>query len=145
VVESAYSDAGIGARATPQFTRSAGTLTYYDASTSSVKSLNLASLASDTQVTVDPVTATYVGGGHTSSITMSAVLTAGRSSFSSVSKPDTTCKTQACSASASPPSTLVAQIFYTISLDGVQTTTFAVNVDLGACVANTSYTAAFDA
>jgi hypothetical protein len=39
----------------------------------------------------------------------------------------------------------VAQIFYTISIDGVQTTAFAVAVDLGACVAKTSYTAAFDA
>lgn len=145
VVESAYSDSGIGARAAPQFTRSAGTLNYYDSTTSSVKSLNLASLASDTQVTVAPVTATYFGGGHTTQIVMSATFTAGRSSFSSVTAPDSTCKTQACSKSASPPSTLVAKIFYTISLDGVQTTSFAVNVDLGACVANTSYTAAFDA
>src|SRR4029079_1312954 len=50
VVESAYADSGVGARATPRFTRSAGTLTYYDATTSSVQSVNLASLASDTTV-----------------------------------------------------------------------------------------------
>ena len=146
VVERAYADAGIGARTTPQFTRTAGTLNYYDATTSSVQSLNLASLASDTTVNVAPVTASYFqGSGHRTDITMSATFTAGKSSYSKVSTPDTTCKTQACSATASPSSTLVAQIFYTISLDGVQTTSFAVAVDLGACVANTSYTAAFDA
>jgi type II secretory pathway pseudopilin PulG len=146
VVESAYADAGVGARSTPQFTRSAGTLTYYDATTSSVKSVNLASLAADTSVTVAPVSATYSqGDGHSVTITESATFTAGKSSYSKVTAPDTTCKTQACAATASPSSTLVAQIFYTIVQDGVQTTSFAVAVDLGACVANTSYTAAFDA
>jgi prepilin-type N-terminal cleavage/methylation domain-containing protein len=146
VVESAYSDSGVGARATPRFTRSAGTLTYYDASTSTVKSLDLTALASDQSVTVAPVTATYnLGNGHQTVITESATFTAGASSFTSSSAPDATCKTQPCTASASPSSTLVAKIFYTVVQDGVQTTSFAVNVDLGACVAKTSYTAAFDA
>ena len=146
VVESAYSDSGIGARTSPQFTRSAGTLNYYDASTTSVKTLNLASLAANTTVNVAPVSATYFqGSGHRTDITVSAKFTAGASTYSSSSAPDTTCKTQPCAASASPTSTLVAQIFYTISQDGVPTTSFAVAIDLGACVAKTSYTAAFDA
>ena len=146
VVENAYADSGIGARATPQFKRTGGTLTYYDATTTSMKTLDLTSLAADQSVTVAPVTASYFqGSGHRTDITMSATFTAGASSYSSTSAPDTTCKTQPCAASASPSSTLVAQIFYTISIDGVQATSFAVAVDLGACVARTSYTAAFDA
>jgi hypothetical protein len=97
-------------------------------------------------VTVAPISATYnTGNGHQTTIAMSAQFTAGKSSFSSVSNPDAACKTQPCAASATPSSTLVAQIFYTISLDGVQATSFALAVDLGACVAKTSYTAAFDA
>jgi len=145
VVESAYADSGVGARPTPQFTRSAGTLNYYDATTSTVKTLNLASLASNTNVDLAPVTATFNGGGHVTTITMSGSFTAGASGFSSVSAPDATCKSQACAASATPASTLTAKIFYTIAMDGVETTSFAMSVDLGACVAKTSYTAAFDA
>jgi prepilin-type N-terminal cleavage/methylation domain-containing protein len=144
VSESAYSESGIGAR-TPSFTRTGGTLNYYDATTQSVKSLDLTALSSDTTVNVAPVTATYLAGGHVEQFTMSASFTAGKSTFSSTSAPDSTCKSQACTASATPSSTLVATLSYTISLDGATVTTFAMAVDLGACVARTSYTAAFDA
>ena len=145
VTENAYAESGIGARTPPAFTRTGGTLNYYDASTGTVKSLNLTTLPTDTTVSLAPVTATFSQGGHTEAFTISASFTAGASSSGTQSNPDPACKSQACTASANASSTLVATIIYTISMDGVQTTSFAMSVDLGACVARTSYTAAFDA
>jgi type II secretory pathway pseudopilin PulG len=146
VQESAYAEAGIGARA-PAFTRSAGTVAYYDAATQSVKSLNLATLATTTTVDLGSFTGHYKGGGHDVLIQVSGSFTAGANAATAptTTATDPACKTAACTASATPASTLTASIVYDITVDGVQSTAFAMTVDLGACVARASYTAAFDA
>jgi type II secretory pathway pseudopilin PulG len=144
VVENAYAESGIGAR-TPKFTRSAGTLTYYDQPSASYKTVDMTALAADTAYTVAPVTATFNQGGHVEAFSVSASFTLGASTASASTAADPACKTTACTASATPSSTLRATVVYSISMDGIPTTSFAVSVDLGNCVARTSYTAAFDA
>ena len=144
VVESAYAEGGAGAR-TPNFVRTGGTLTYYDQPSGSYQTLDLTNLPSDRAVTVAPVSATYNQGGHSEVFSVSATFTAGASSAGSLSTPDTTCKSQACTATTTPSSTLRATIVYSITIDGQPLTSFAMSVDLGACVARTSYMAAFDA
>jgi prepilin-type N-terminal cleavage/methylation domain-containing protein len=144
--ESAYAESGIGAR-TPSFTRSAGTLTYYDPTTHTMKTLNLATLATTTTVDLGEFTADYKSGGHDVRIVMGGQFSAGAAAAiaPTTTATDPACKTAACTATATPASTLTATITYDISVDGVQATAFAMTVDLGACIARSSYTAAFDA
>lgn len=144
VAESAYAESGPGAR-TPKFARTGGALSYYDAASSSYQTLDLTSLASDTTMTLAPVSGTFNQGGHVETFSLQASFTAGAATAGTLATPDATCKAQACTASATPTSTLTATIIYSISMDGNPSTSFAMSVDLGNCVARTSYTAAFDA
>jgi hypothetical protein len=123
-------------------------LTYYDAVTSTVKTLStFKTLASDFVATLGTTTGTYKAGGHTAVISLSGTMRVGAATplSPSTTAPDLTCKASACLYSATPASTLVATLVYDISLDGVQMTRFAVTVDLGAVLARASYKAAFDA
>jgi type II secretory pathway pseudopilin PulG len=145
--ESAYAEAGPGHR-NPVFTRSAGTLSYYDVASQSVKTVsNFTTLPSDLAVNLGTTTGTYYKGGHTTVIGLTGSMRVGAAApiSPSVSIPDVNCKTAACAYSATPASTLVATLVYSISIDGSAITSFAVSVDLGALVARASYKAAFDA
>lgn len=146
VSERAYAEAGIGRR-TPSFTRSAGTLSYYNPATSSYSTVNLATLASDFSTTLPAVSGTYTKGGHVVQVSMTTTLRAGAPMpvSPSLDESDATCKTKACTASATPTSTLLATISYSVVMDGIPTTSFALVADLGALVARSSYKAAFDA
>ena len=147
VRESAYADAGIGARATPGFSRTAGTLTWFDATTGLVQTRLLKDLAADLKdVPLGPIVGEYVQGGHTVRVTMSGSLTAGGTALlpGSVTAPDPLCKTAACDRVASVASTLTANVRYDVVVDGLTTTRFAVVVDLGSVLARSSYKAAFD-
>ena len=147
LTESAYAEAGPGHR-NPSFTRSAGTLRYYDAPTGTMKTMSdFTSLASDFTADLGTTTGTYYKGSHTTVIKLSGSMRVGAVTplAPSVSIPDTTCKTSACSYSATPASTLTATLVYDITVDGVSTTRFALTVDLGAVLARASYKAAFDA
>jgi len=147
VQESAYAEAGPGHR-NPSFTRSAGTVSYYDVTTHTVKTVsNFTTLGSNLAVDLGTTTGTYTKGGHTAVISIAGSMTVGAAApvAPSVSIPDVTCKTQACTYSATAPSTLTASLVYTIVLDGTTAMRFAVNVDLGSLVARASYKAAFDA
>jgi len=145
--ESAYAEAGPGHR-NPSFTRSAGSVSYYDVATQSVKTVsNFTTLATDLAVNLGTTTGTYYKGGHTTVISLAGSMRVGAAApiSPSISIPDTTCKTTACTYSATPSSTLIATMVYSISIDGAPATAFAVSVDLGALVARASYKAAFDA
>jgi type II secretory pathway pseudopilin PulG len=145
--ESAYAEAGPGHR-NPVFTRSAGTLSYYDVVTKTVKTVsNFTTLPSDLAVDLGTTTGTYLKGAHTTVVSLSGSMRVGAAVpvSPSVSIPDASCKTAACAYSATPASTLVATLVYSISIDGSAVTSFAVSVDLGALVARASYKAAFDA
>lgn len=147
VQESAYAEAGPGHR-NPSFTRSAGTLSYYDVTTGTMKSVsNFTTLGSDLAVDLGTTTGTYFKGGHTTVISVAGSMKVGAAVpiAPSISTPDSTCKTQACTYSATPSSTLTAALIYTVTVDGALSLRFAVSVDLGALVARASYKAAFDA
>ena len=146
VQETAYAESGIGAR-TPSFTRSGGTLSYYNPSTSSVQTVNLTTLASNLNVNLGTINSRYFQGGHQVDIALTASFRAGAAAAQTPTSTatDPACKTAACTASATPTSTLTATLVYDIFVDSVQATKFAMTVDLGACIARTSYTAAFDA
>jgi type II secretory pathway pseudopilin PulG len=145
--ESAYAEAGPGHR-NPTFTRSAGTVSYYDVATGSMKTVpNFTTLASDFAVDLGTTTGTYFKGSHTTVIKLTGAMRVGAAApiAPSISIPDVSCKTSACTYSATPASTLTATLVYDITVDGVAATKFAVSVDLGALVARASYKAAFDA
>ena len=145
--ESAYAEAGPGHR-NPSFTRSAGTVSYYDVGSHSVKTVpSFTTMTSDFSVNLGTTTGTYTQGAHETVIKLSGSLTAGSvtPTAPSVSIPDAACKTSACAYSATPSSSLTATLVYDITVDGVQATRFAVKVDLGSLVARASYKAAFDA
>jgi type II secretory pathway pseudopilin PulG len=145
--ESAYAEAGPGHR-NPTFTRTAGTVSYYDPVSHTVKTVpTFTTRTSDFTVDLGTTTGTYFKGSHTTVITMTGSMTAGSVTpvAPSVSIPDAACKTSACAYSATPTSSLKATIVYDITIDGVAATRIAVNVDLGALVARASYKAAFDA
>jgi hypothetical protein len=145
--ESAYAEAGPGHR-NPTFTRSAGTVSYYDVATQTVKTVsNFTTMTSDQTVNLGTTSGTYYKGGHTTVIGLTGSMRVGAAApiSPSVSIPDVNCKTAACAYSATPASTLVATLVYSISIDGSAITSFAVSVDLGALVARASYKAAFDA
>jgi hypothetical protein len=143
--ESAYAEAGLGTRL-PSYTRT-GTLQYYDPTTLSYKSLNLASLTTDTVVNTGTINATYYQGGHRADIAVTASFRvgAGTALTPTTSAPDATCKASACTATASAASVLTANITYSIQLDGVPATAFNMTVDLGSILAKCAYKAAFDA
>jgi hypothetical protein len=145
--ESAYAEAGPGHR-NPSFTRSAGTVSYYDAASGTVKTVpNFTTMTSDFSANLGTVSGTYLKGGHTTVVNLSGTMTAGSVTpiAPSVSIPDVNCKTSACAYSATPTSTLTATLVYDIFIDGVRATKFAISVDLGSLVARASYKAAFDA
>ena len=145
--ESAYAEAGPGHR-NPSFTRSGGTVSYYDAATGTIKTVpTFTTRTSDYTVNLGTTTGTYSKGSHTAVINLSGTLTAGSVTpvAPSVSIPDATCKTSSCGYSATPVSSLVATLVYDVTVDGVAATRFAVRVDLGSLVARASYKAAFDA
>lgn len=148
VAEKAYAEAGIGRRV-PSFQRTGGSLSYYNPATTTYQTVNLSTLVSDFSTTLPAVSGTYTKGGHTLKITMSTTLRAGapKPVTPSLDESDATCKSKACTASATPTSTLLATISYTIVMDGAPatSTSFAVVADLGALVARSSYKAAFDA
>lgn len=145
VQETAYAEAGLGVRA-PSFTR-AGTVSYYNPSIGGYTSVNLGSLAADSSVDLGTVAGTYFQGGHRADISVTASFRIGSNSAiaPTVTAPDATCKASACSAVATGASVLVANLIYDIVVDGVQATTFAMNIDLGSVMAKCSYKAAFDA
>jgi prepilin-type N-terminal cleavage/methylation domain-containing protein len=145
--ESAYAEAGPGHR-NPAFTRSGGTVSYYDVATQTVKTVsNFTTLSSDLAIDLGTTTGTYFKGSHTTVIKLTGSMRVGSVNpiAPSISIPDATCKTTACTYSATPTSTLTAALVYQITIDGAPATTFAVSVDLGALVARASYKAAFDA
>lgn len=145
--ESAYAEAGPGHR-NPSFTRSAGSVSYYDTVTHTVKTVaNFLTLPSDLAVDLGTTTGTYLKGGHTTVVSIAGSMRVGAVTplAPSVSIPDAACKTASCAYSATPASTLTATLTYTIVMDGSTALRFAVNVDLGALVARASYKAAFDA
>lgn len=145
--ESAYAEAGPGRRA-PSFQRTAGTLSYYDVATQTVKTLsNFTTLPSDLAVNLGTTSGTYTKGNHLTVIKITGSMRVGAAApiSPSTSTPDAACKTAACTYSATPASTLTATLVYSITIDGAPATTFAVSVDLGALVARASYKAAFDA
>ncbi|MCW2600793.1 MAG: hypothetical protein JWM02_2622 [Frankiales bacterium] len=145
--ESAYAEAGTGHR-NPTFTRSAGTLSYYDVASGTVKTLSsFRTLTSDFAADLGTVTGTYNAGGQTAVVSVSGTMRVGAATplSPSTTAPDPTCKASACLYNATPASTLIATLVYNISLNGVQDTKFAVTVDLGAVLARASYKASFDA
>jgi type II secretory pathway pseudopilin PulG len=145
--ESAFAEAGPGHRS-PTFTRSAGTVSYYDVVTHTVKTVsNFTSLPADLAVDLGTTTGTYLKGSHTTVVSIAGSMKVGSvvPIAPSTSTPDAACKTAACTYSATPASTLTATLVYTITIDGLPSTSFAVNVDLGALVARAAYKAAFDA
>ena len=147
LTESAYAEAGPGHR-NPTFTRSAGTVSYYDASTGTIKTVpSFTTRTSDFTADLGTATGTYFKGSHTTVVKLSGTLTAGSvtPTAPSISIPDATCKSSSCAYSATTPSALTATLVYDISIDGAQVTRFAVKIDLGALVARASYKAAFDA
>lgn len=147
VQESAYAEAGPGHR-NPSFTRSAGSVSYYDVTSGTVKTVsNFTTLPADLAVDLGTTTGSYVRGGHTTVVSIAGSMKVGAATpiAPSVSAPDATCKTQACTYSATPSSTLTATLVYTVAMDGSTVLRFAVSVDLGALVARASYKAAFDA
>ncbi|MDP9181278.1 MAG: prepilin-type N-terminal cleavage/methylation domain-containing protein [Actinomycetota bacterium] len=145
--ESAYAEAGPGHR-NPSFTRSAGTLSYYDVATGTVKTVsNFMTLPSNLSINLGTTTGTYFKGSHTTVVSIAGSMKVGSVApiAPSISIPDTACKSTACTYSATPASTLTATLVYTVTIDGVPATRFAVSVDLGALVARAAYKAAFDA
>jgi hypothetical protein len=145
VQERAQAEAGIGAGA-PSFSRTAGSVSYYDANDHSTKTLDLTTLTANTDVDLGTIEAQYTWGGHEVHITIDASFRAGQALGVPVtSTTDPACKTAACSATATAPSTLTATMVYDVEIDGAVATQFAMVSDLGACVARASYTAAFDA
>jgi prepilin-type N-terminal cleavage/methylation domain-containing protein len=145
--ESAYAEAGPGHR-NPTFTRSGGTVSYYDVATGTIKTVpTFTTRTSDYTVNLGTTTGIYTQGSHTALIKLSGTLTAGSVTpvAPSVSIPDATCKSSSCAYSATPVSSLVATLVYDVTVDGVSATRFAVRVDLGSLVARASYKAAFDA
>lgn len=145
--ESAYAEAGPGHR-DPSFTRSAGTLTYYDAAAGATKTLTgFTSLASDFAADLGTAVATYTWGGHNTVVRITGSMRAGAAAplAPSITAPDASCKTSACGYSATPASTLTATLVYDVTIDGVAATRFAVIADLGTVLARASYKAAFDA
>jgi hypothetical protein len=147
VRESMVAESGVGARTTPQYTRSGGSLAYYDPATATTKTINLTTLTSNQTVTLPTVTGIYQSGGAETDVSVDATFTAGAPVLSAptTSATDPTCKTAACSTNASTASVLRATLTYTVTVGGVQQTRFAVVADLGSLLARTSYTAAFDA
>ena len=143
--ESAYSEAGLGARS-PSFRRTAGTLTYYDAATATVKTLtNFTTLPSNFSANLGTATGTYTLGGQTALISLSGTMVVGAAApLPNAANADPTCKLSACLSTATPASTLTATLVYNIAA-GSQVIRFAVTVDLGAVLARSSYKAAFDA
>lgn len=145
VQERAQAEAGIGAVA-PTFTRSAGSVSYYDANDQTTKTLDLTTLSANTDVDLGTIQAEYTWGGHEVHIDIDASFRAGQALGVPVTTTtDPTCKTAACTATATAPSTVTATMLYSVEIDGVIATQFAMVSDLGACVARASYTAAFDA
>lgn len=143
--EVAYAEAGLGVRA-PSFTR-AGTVSYYNPATSSYASIDVATLTADFAASLGTISGTYFQSGHRADISVEASLRVGANAAVSpmTSAPDATCKAAACSAVATGSSALVANLIYTVVVDGMQSTTFAMNIDLGSVLAKCSYKAAFDA
>ena len=145
--ETAYAEAGPGHR-NPTFTRSGGTVSYYDVATGTIKTVpTFTTRTSDFTVNLGTTTGTYTKGSHTAVINLSGTLTAGSVTpvAPSISIPDATCKSSSCAYSATPVSSLVATLVYEVKVDGAAATKFAVRVDLGSLVARASYKAAFDA
>jgi len=145
--ESAYAEAGPGHR-NPSFTRTAGTVSYYDVVTHTVKTVpSFTTMTSDLSIDLGTTTGTYFKASHTTVVSITGSMKVGSvtPTAPSISIPDTTCKATACTYSATPASTLTATLIYNITVDGVPATSFAVNVDLGALVARAAYKAAFDA
>ena len=144
--ESAYAESGFGAR-TPAFDRTSGTVSWYDATTRTVRSQSINGLASDLAVDLGTVTGRYGQGGVTTVVTVTGSFRAGADAAlaPTVTRPDATCKSEACAASATPTSTLRADLVYDITTNGVRTARFGVSVDLGSVVARSSFKAAFDA
>lgn len=147
VVESAFAESGFGARPNPGFTRSAGTLSYYDGAISGYRDVLLKDLTADLTVTLPAVTGTYLEGGQTVRVTVSGTVRAGSRSLlaPTPSAPDPACKSTACESTASVASTVTADLLYEVTVDSVTTTRFALVADLGALTARSSYKAAFDA
>ncbi len=144
--ESAYSEVGQGARS-PSFTRTGGVLTYYDGATGTVKTLtNFKTLTSNFSANLGMTTGSYTLGSQTVVVSLSGSMVVGAAApLPNVANADATCKLSACLSSATPASTLSATLVYSITLNGMPTTRFAVTVDLGAVLARSSYKAAFDA
>jgi type II secretory pathway pseudopilin PulG len=146
LTESGYAEAGPGHR-DPSFTRSAGTLTYWDKTTNTFKSLTtFKTLTSDFSADFGTLTGTYKMNSHDVGVQLSGSMRVGSITpvAPAISTPDTTCKTTACNYSATPASTLIATLVYSISIDGAPITSFALTIDLGTVLARVSYKAAFD-
>lgn len=147
LTESGFAEAGPGRR-NPTFTRSAGTLTYYDVATQSVKTLtNFRTLTSDFVADLGTTVGNYKDGAQDVVISLTGSMRVGAVTpiAPSITAPDATCKTTACSYSATPASTLLATMTYNITINGVAATSFALTVDLGAVLTRATYKAAFDA
>jgi hypothetical protein len=146
LAESAYAEAGVGGR-NPSFTRSAGTLTYWDKTTNTFKSLtNFKTLTSDFSVDFGSLFGNYTYNGNNVGIQLSGSMRVGSVTplAPSISAPDATCKNTACTYSATPASTLVATLVYRISINGAPSSAYALTIDLGTVLARASYKAAFD-
>lgn len=144
LAETAVAESGIGTTgATNRYTRTAGTLTYWNGA--SMTSVNLATLAADTTYTPAPVAASYTASGHTLSVTVATSVKAGAATAASATKTGTVpCKVAACSASAGATSAVAVTTTYTVNYDGALLTKFTGVVDLGSLIAQTSFRAAFD-
>jgi len=133
LTESARAEAGTGER-TPAYTRSAGTLSYWNGS--GMTSVDLATLA--TPATIDPpaVSATYVGTGGNVVVTADASITVG--SATTTSSGSLPCTSGLCTRTAKG-SAFNVTILYVVTTGGVQTTRFVVTATLGTVSAEATY------
>jgi type II secretory pathway pseudopilin PulG len=147
VDEQAWAESGFGARTTPGFVRHAGTLNYYDSTTSSYQTVLLKDLTSDLDVALGTVTGSWTHDSQTFTVAISGSLRAGSTTLipPTTTAPDPDCKDSACEQAATVASTLIANLTYEVTVGTSVTTRFTVVTDLGAPLARSSYKAAFDA
>lgn len=129
------------ASAVHTYTRSGGTLTYWNGSAYQTVDLTTLAPGSTRDWTTGTATATYVSSGHSATITVSSTIHAAPASGTDVASGSgsSPCMTDGCSSKTGAGSVITATTVYLVQLDGVQFTKFAVVTDLGSLLAQTFY------
>jgi prepilin-type N-terminal cleavage/methylation domain-containing protein len=144
ITERAVTESGVGT-ASSSYSRTAGTLSYWNGSAMTAPISLVGSPATDTTYTSPALAASYAGVGGPLVVTVSSTVKVGAPVGVAPTTTGTApCRGPSCNAKALASSAVTVATTYTATLNGVPLTSFKVTTDLGSLTAQTTYLAAFD-